>query len=70
VTFDPAIQKKRFTIMVTVDVIAVLVALAAAVAWVKLAFEPGFPVMMGAIVIGIIAQIWFVLGVRMPGKGA
>jgi 1,4-dihydroxy-2-naphthoate octaprenyltransferase len=57
-----AIQKKRLTAMFAIDAVCFVLAGAAIIGYV--AFGQGWlaPVFIGAIAIGLGAQIWFILG--------
>ena len=63
-----AIQKKRLTTMFAIDVVCFVLAGAAIIGYV--AFEKGWlaPVFIGAIVVGLGAQIWFILGWMKAAK--
>ena len=63
-----AIQKKRLTTMFAIDVVCFLLAGAAVVGYV--AFKQGWlaPVFIGAIAVGLGAQIWFILGWMKAAK--
>jgi hypothetical protein len=69
-SLDVATIKKRRTIMMVVNVLAALTALAALVAYFKLALDWALIVFVAALVGGFAAQIWFIAGLRGPGKGA
>jgi len=63
-----AIQKKRLTTMFTIDAVCFVLAGAAVVGYV--AFDKGWlaPVFIGAIAVGLGAQIWFILGWMKAAK--
>jgi len=63
-----AIQKKRLTTMFAIDLVCFLLAGAAVVGYV--AFDQGWlaPVFIGAIAVGLGAQIWFILGWMKAAK--
>ena len=69
-SLDVATIKKRRTIMMVVNVLAALTALAALVGYFKLALDWALIVFVAALVGGFAAQIWFIAGLRGPGKGA
>ena len=62
------IQKKRLTTMFAIDVVCFLLAGVAVVGYV--AFKQGWlaPVFIGAIAVGLGAQIWFILGWMKAAK--
>ena len=63
-----AIQKKRLTTMFAIDVVCFLLAGVAVIGYV--AFKQGWlaPVFIGAIAVGLGAQIWFILGWMKAAK--
>ena len=65
---DAVLQKKRLTTMFAIDVVCFLLAGAAVVGYV--AFDLGWlaPVFVGAIAVGLGAQIWFILGWMKAAK--
>jgi hypothetical protein len=69
-TMDVATIKKRRAVMMVVNVLAALTALAALVGYFKLALDWALIVFVAALVGGFAAQIWFIAGLRGPGKGA
>ena len=69
-TLDVEIIKKRRGQMMVVNVVATLVAVAAAVGYFKFALDWALIVLVAALVGGFAAQIWFIAGLRGPGKGA
>ena len=62
--------KKRRAIMMVVNVLAALTALAALVGYFKFALDWALIVFVAALLGGFVAQIWFIAGLRGPGKGA
>jgi hypothetical protein len=70
VTLDVAQVKKRRAVMMTVNVLAVLAALAALVGYFKFALGWALVVFVVALLVGFGAQIWFIAGLRGPRKGA
>jgi hypothetical protein len=69
-TLDIATLKRRRAVMMTVNVLAALAALAAAVGYFKFALGWALIVFVAALLVGFGAQIWFIAGFRGPGKGA
>ncbi|TAJ73829.1 MAG: hypothetical protein EPO51_03035 [Phenylobacterium sp.] len=69
-TVDVAVIKKRRTVMMVVNVLAALTALAALVGYFKLALDWALIVFVAALAGGFATQIWFIAGLRGPGKGA
>lgn len=69
-SLDVATVKKRRTVMMTVNVLAALIALGAVAAYFKLALGWALFVFVGALLVGFGAQIWFIAGLKGPGKGA
>lgn len=69
-TLDVATFKKRRTIMMVVNVLAAVTALAAAIGYFKFALDWALVVFVAALVGGFATQIWFIAGLRGPGKGA
>jgi CHASE2 domain-containing sensor protein len=63
-----ALQKKRLTTMFAIDVVCFVLAGAAVIGYV--AFNLGWlaPVFVGAIAVGLGAQIWFILGWMKAAK--
>ena len=68
-TLDVATIKKRRTIMMVVNVLSALTALASIVAYFKLALGWALVVFVVALLAGFAAQIWFIAGLKGPGKG-
>jgi hypothetical protein len=69
-TVDVAGIKKRRTVMMVVNVLAALTALVSLVGYFKFALEWALVVFVVALLAGFAAQIWFIAGLRGPGKGA
>jgi len=69
-TVDVAVIKKRRAVMMVANVVAALTALAALVGYFKFALEWALVVFVVALLGGFAAQIWFIAGLRGPGKGA
>ncbi len=67
---DAAVQKKRLTAMIAIDVVCLIVGVAAIVGNVAYDIAPLLWVFVAAAVIGIGAQIWFVLGLMKAGRAA
>ena len=57
-----AIQKKRLTTMFAIDVVCFVLAGAAVIGYVAVGIGWLAPVFIGAIAVGLGAQIWFILG--------
>ncbi len=68
-TLDVAALKKRRTIMMAVNAVAVLTALAAIFAFLKLGLDWALIVFVAALLVGFGAQIWFIAGLRRANKG-
>ena len=69
-TVDVQTVKRRRGVMMVAHVAAALTALAALVAYFKFALDWALIVFVAALVCGFVAQIWFIAGLRGPGKGA
>ena len=69
-TMDVAGIKKRRTVMMVVNVLAALTALVSLVGYFKFALGWALVVFVVALLAGFAAQIWFIAGLRGPGKGA
>ena len=69
-SLDVATIKRRRNIMMVANVAAAAVALAAIVAYFKFAIGWALIVLIVALLCGFGAQIWFIAGLRGPGKGA
>jgi hypothetical protein len=67
---DAAVQKKRLNAMVAIDVVCLIVGVAAIVGNVAYDIAPLLWVFVAAAVIGMGAQIWFVLGLMKAGRSA
>jgi 1,4-dihydroxy-2-naphthoate octaprenyltransferase len=63
-----AIQKKRLTTMFAIDVVCFVLAGAAVIGYVAAGIGWLAPVFIGAIAIGLGAQIWFILGWMKAAK--
>jgi hypothetical protein len=70
VTFDVAVQKKRLMAMGAINVLCVLVALAAVVGFFKAGLDWALLVFAAALIVGFAAQIWFIAGLRRAKEGA
>ena len=64
---DAAVQKKRLNAMIAIDVVCLIVGVAAIVGNVAYDIAPLLWVFIAAAVIGMGAQIWFVLGLMKAG---
>ena len=64
---DLAVLKKRRTVMMVVNVLAALTALAGVVAYFKFAQDWALFVFVGALLAGFGAQVWFIAGLRRNG---
>ena len=65
---DAAIQKKRLTAMIGIDVVCVIVGVAAIVGHVAYDVAPLLWVFVAAAVVGMGAQVWFVHGLMKAGR--
>ena len=65
---DAAAQKKRLTTMIVIDVVCVIVGVAAIVGNVAYGIAPLLWVFVAAAVIGMGAQVWFVHGLMKAGR--
>ncbi|MGR4866835.1 hypothetical protein [Caulobacter sp. LARHSG274] len=63
-----AIQKKRLTTMFAIDVVCFVLAGAAVIGYVAAKIDWLAPVFVGAIAVGLGAQIWFILGWMKAAK--
>jgi 1,4-dihydroxy-2-naphthoate octaprenyltransferase len=63
-----AIQKKRLTTMFAIDVVCFVLAGAAVIGYVAAGIGWLAPVFIGAIALGLGAQIWFILGWMKAAK--
>ncbi len=68
-TADAVIQKKRLTTMLVIDVVCFVLAGVAIYCAVSLGYGWAMPVFILAIVAGLGAQIWFILGWMRATKG-
>jgi len=66
---DTALQKKRLTMMLAIDVVCFLLAGVAIYGAVSLGLGWAKPVFILAIVAGLGAQVWFILGWMRATKG-
>jgi 1,4-dihydroxy-2-naphthoate octaprenyltransferase len=62
------IQKKRLTTMFAIDVVCFVLAGAAVIGYVAAKIDWLAPVFIGAIAVGLGAQIWFILGWMKAAK--
>jgi hypothetical protein len=69
-SLDITTFKRRRTTMVVANVIAAAAALAGAVGYFQFAQEWALALFVAALVVGFGAQIWFIVGLRGPRKGA
>jgi CHASE2 domain-containing sensor protein len=69
-SLDIAAVKRRRSIMLAVNGLAVLGAAAAAVGYFVYAQSWALLVFVAALLAGFAAQIWFIAGLRKPRKGA
>ena len=69
-TLDVEVVKRRRKVMMVANVIAAVAALASIVAYFKLEQAWILGAFVLALLIGFGAQIWFIMGLRGPGKGA
>jgi hypothetical protein len=69
-TVDVDTIKKRRGQMLAANTVATLIAAVAAVGYFKFALDWALIVLVAALVGGFAAQIWFIAGLRGPGKGA
>jgi len=67
---DAAVQKKRLNAMIAIDVVCLIVGVAAIVGNVAYDIAPLLWVFVAAAVIGMGAQIWFVRGLMKTGRSA
>jgi membrane protein YdbS with pleckstrin-like domain len=67
---DATIQKKRLTTMIAIDVVCLIVGVAAIVGNVAYDIAPLLWVFVAAAVIGMLAQVWFVRGLMKSGRSA
>jgi hypothetical protein len=69
VSLDIARVKRRRTVMMGVNVGAAAAALASVVAWFQFGQGWALFAFIGALLVGFGTQIWFIAGLRGPGKG-
>ena len=69
-SLDIAAARRRTVTMAVVNALAALVALCAIVGYFKLHITGMLFVFVAALLAGFGAQIWFIAGLRRPGKGA
>jgi uncharacterized membrane protein len=69
-SLDVATIKKRRTIMMVANVLAALIAVASIVAYFQLQLGWALVVFVAALLGGFAAQIWFIAGLKGPGKGS
>jgi hypothetical protein len=67
---DAAVQKKRLHAMIAIDVVCLIIGVAAIVGNVAYDIAPLLWVFIAAAVIGMGAQVWFVLGLMKAGRAA
>ena len=67
---DAAVQKKRLNAMIAIDVVCLVVGVAAILGNVAYDIAPLLWVFVAAAVIGMGAQIWFVRGLMKAGRAA
>jgi membrane protein YdbS with pleckstrin-like domain len=67
---DATLQKKRLTAMIAIDVVCLIVGVAAIVGNVAYDIAPLLWVFVAAAVIGMLAQVWFVRGLMKSGRSA
>jgi hypothetical protein len=67
---DAAVQKKRLNAMIAIDVVCLIVGVAAIVGNVAYDIAPLLWVFVAAAVIGMGAQVWFVHGLMKAGRSA
>ena len=66
---DIAAFKRRRNVMMTASALAATTALAAAVGYFKFELDWALGGFVAALLVGFGAQIWFIAGLRGPGKG-
>ena len=67
---DPVLMKKRRNLMMVVNVLAALGALAGIVGYFEFDVSWALFVVVGALLVGFGAQIWFIAGLRGSKGGA
>ncbi|WP_309630115.1 hypothetical protein [Brevundimonas sp.] len=60
-------QKKRMTIMAVINIVSVVIALAAVAIHFQYALDGALFVFVGALLVGFGTQIWFIAGFRRKG---
>lgn len=70
VPLDVAALRRRRTVMMSVNVLSVLAALASIVGYFKYSQVWALAAFVAALLVGFGAQIWFIAGLRGPGRGA
>ena len=68
-SLDIATIRKRRATMMVVNVLAALIAVGSIVAYFKLELGWALIVFVAALLAGFAAQIWFIAGLKGPGKG-
>lgn len=68
-SLDVATIKKRRAVMMVVNVLAALIAIASIVAYFQLQLGWALIVFVAALLGGFATQIWFIAGLKGPGKG-
>ena len=66
---DAASAKKRLAVMLAVDAVCVLVALAAAIGVFRFGQDGLLWVFGAALILGFAAQVWFIAGFRRAKEG-
>ncbi|HEY0646604.1 hypothetical protein [Phenylobacterium sp.] len=69
-SLDVATIKKRRTIMMVANVLAALIAIGSIVAYFQLQLSWALIVFVVALLGGFATQIWFIAGLKGPGKGS
>ena len=69
-TLDVAALKRRSAVLKVVNLASLAVAGAGAVGYFRFGLDWALFLFIGALAIGFAAQIWFIIGLRGPGKGA
>ena len=65
---DAAVHKKRFVAMVAIDLVCLMLGLAAIVGHVSYGVAPLLWVFVGCIAVGVGAQVWFLAGLFRNGR--
>jgi hypothetical protein len=63
-------MKRRRMIMMIVNALAALAAVGGAAGYFRFGQTWALVVFLAAVIAGFVAQIWFIAGLRGPGKGA